>query len=266
VASRWRAQGDRVFATTRRPGRAAELARRGLQPVIADVLGPETLRSLPPADAVLYCVGLGRSAGVPMRTVYVDGLAHVLAALQGPGRFVYVSSTGVYGQTAGEEVDETAATEPADESGRVVLEAERLLRGRRPDAVVLRFAGISGPGRLMRAQSLRAGEPLAGDPDKWLNLIHVEDGVAAVAAAANAATPGAVYNVSDDCPVRRREFFTRLAEVLGAPAPRFLPPDPGAPSPPHERANRRIVNRRLREELGLRLQFPSYAEGLAASV
>ncbi len=86
-----------------------------------------------------------------MRNVYVDGLENVLNALDAAdqGHFVYVSSTGVYGQSRGEEVDETAATNPAGESGRIVLDAENLIRERRPDAVILRFAGIYGPDRLI---------------------------------------------------------------------------------------------------------------------
>src|SRR5438552_2269194 len=113
------------------------------------------------------------TVGRAMREVHVDGLRHVLDTLPVPGRFVYVSSTGVYGQTDGSWVDESSPTEPAEEAGRVVLEAERLLRERLPAAVVLRFAGIYGPDRLLRGQAVRNGEPLVGDPEKWLNLIHV---------------------------------------------------------------------------------------------
>ena len=265
VAERWRAEGHRVFATTRRPERAAELRAAGLEPVVCDVLAPDSLRALPDAGAVVYCVGLDRSAGAPMRTVYVDGLANVLTELarpdrRGPPRFVYVSSTVVYGQADGSEVDETAATEPAEESGQVVLAAERLLRERLPSAVVLRFAGIYGPGRLIRAQALQRGEPIPGDADKWLNLIHVADGAAAAVAAAEHGRPGAVYNVCDDRPVRRHDFYALLARLLGASPPRFA-----APLLP-EGANRRVVNHRLREELGVALRYPSYEQGLPASL
>jgi nucleoside-diphosphate-sugar epimerase len=169
----------------------------------------------------------------------------------------------VYGQTGGEEVDEEAAAEPLEESGHIIQEAEQALRQDRPDAVVLRFAGIYGPGRLIRAAAIRAGEPLAVDPDRWLNLIHVEDGARAVVAAEAKGKPGAVYNVSDDRPARRREFYTLLAEMLGAPAPRFVPPP--EPAPAHDRTNRRIVNARMRRELGVELRYPSFAEGLPAS-
>jgi len=269
VAARWRAAGLRVFAATRSRSHADEFQRSGLEPVPCDVLDPSSLCALPEAPDVAYCVGLDRTAGVDMRTVYVDGLANVLTALAGRrnatadgGRFVYVSSTGVYAQSDGREVDESAATEPVAESGRVVLEAERLLHQRRPDAMILRFAGIYGPGRLIREKTVRAGEPLSGDPDQWLNLIHVEDGAAAVLAALERGRPGGVYNVCDDRPVRRRDFYTRMAEVLGAPPPRFAPPAGGSDA---DRVNRRTVNRRMREELAVVLRYPSYEEGLAAS-
>jgi nucleoside-diphosphate-sugar epimerase len=266
VAARWRQQGDRVFATTRRPAQAEEFRARGWEPIVCDVLDPASLRGLPAAATVLHCVGLDRSSGQSMREVYVTGLANVLAALPPPDRFLYVSSTSVYGQVQGEEVDEAAATEPEEEAGQIVLQAERLLRERLPGAVVLRFAGIYGPGRLLRQKAIAAGEPLPADPERWLNLIQVDDGAAAVLAAAERGQAGAVYNVCDDRPVRRREFYALLARLLGAPPPRFAAPPPGAPLPPHERANRRISNRRMHEALQVRLRYPTFEEGLRAAL
>src|SRR5262249_10131202 len=157
-----------VFVTTRKPERFAELSREGFRPVLFDALAPT---ELPRVDGVLYSVGFDRTAGATMRRVHVEGLAGVLAALPGRPRLRHGSSTGGYGQSDGSEADETADTNPADESGQVLLEAERLLRDTWPDAVVLRFAGIYGPGRLIRAASLLAGEPIAADPSTWLNLI-----------------------------------------------------------------------------------------------
>ena len=257
VAAQWRNAGHRVFVTTRSPQRAEELRLLGLEPIVCDVLRPESLRALPSSVAtIVHCVGFDRTAGVPMRTVYVDGLRNVLSALAGwAGRLVYVSSTGVYAQTDGEEVDEAAATQPTEDSGRVILEAERLLRERRP-AVVLRFAGIYGPGRLIRSREILAGAAIVGDADKWLNLIHVEDGAAAVVAAGERGEPGTIYNVCDDRPVRRRDFYTRLAAVLAAPPPRFVA------APRSDPVNRRIVNRRMKAELGVVLRYPSFEAGL----
>src|SRR4051794_12365321 len=155
VADLLRRAGDTILATTRKPERADELRRAGYEPVLLDVLRPAPL---PRVDAVVYAVGMDRSAGVSMRAVYVDGLANVLATLQGMPRFVYVSSTSIYGPISG-EVDERTTPMPTDDAGQVILDAEATLRRHRPDAVVLRFAGIYGPGRLIRAAALRSGEP-----------------------------------------------------------------------------------------------------------
>jgi len=254
VARRWLAAGHQVAALTR--SRADELRAIGIEPVLGDVTDP-ALR-LPAADTVVYAVGLDRSSGKPMREVYVGGLANVLAALPDFRRFIYVSSTSVYGQTGGEWVDESSQTGPAEESGQVVLECERLLRQRRPAAICLRFAGIYGPGRVIRRAAVERGEPLAADPDGWLNLIHVEDGAAAALAAAERGEPGAIYNVADDRPATRREFYAEMAALLGAPAPRF--------TAAVERSNRRVSNRQMRAELGVDLQFPDFRAGLRDAI
>ena len=262
VAAAWLQHGRRVVALTRR--RTAELASQGIEPILGDVLDPASLKNLPDASTILYAVGLDRTAGKSMREVYVEGLRNVLAALPGASRFLYVSSTSVYGQTDGSLLDETAPTEPLEESGKIVLDAERLLRERRPSAVVLRFAGIYGPGRVLRRQALLNGEPLIGDAEKWLNLIHVEDGVRAVLAAEERAVSGETYLIADNTPVRRRDFYTLSAQLLSAPPAWFEPHPPGSPVPPE--SNRRVNNQKARAELGFVPQFPSYAEGLRASV
>jgi nucleoside-diphosphate-sugar epimerase len=258
VAALWVAAGRRVIGVTRR--NAAELQSLGVEPVVADVTDPASLTALPRAATVLYAVGMDRGAGHTMRDVYVGGLGNVLAALPEHGRFIYVSSTGVYGQTDGGWVDEVSPTEPTEEAGKVVLDAERLLRERRPDAIVLRFAGLYGPDRLLRKQPVLKGEPLVGDVDKWLNLVHVEDGADAVIAAETRAAPGATYTIADNAPTPRRAFYGRLAELLHAPPAAFdHRPEPGAP-------NRRVSNRRAKAELGWAPRFPSFRDGLPAAV
>lgn len=258
VAARWLAVGRRVAALTRR--NADRLAALGVEPFAGDVLEPDSLRNLPRASTVLYAVGMDRTAGRPMREVYVEGLRHVLNTLPGCDRFVYVSSTGVYGQTDGGWVTAESRTEPVEDSGKIVLEAEQLLRAKQPEAIILRFAGIYGPDRLLRKQALLAGEPLVGDADKWLNLIHVADGTEALLAAEERGTPGETYLVADDTPVTRRDFYTHLAELLHAPAARFdHKAEPGA-------ANRRISNAATKSRLGWAPRFPSYREGLPSAI
>jgi nucleoside-diphosphate-sugar epimerase len=256
VGALWLARGQRIVALTRRNADALRAA--GIEPVTGDVLDPTSLRQLPHASTVLFAVGMDRDAGRSMREVYVTGLANVLDTLPACTRFIYVSSTSVYGQTDGCWVNEDSATEPTEESGKVVLEAEQLLRARRPDAIILRFAGIYGPGRLLREQAIRKGEPLVGDANKWLNLIHVADGAAAVLETESRATPGETYNIADGTPVTRRDFYTLQAELLGTEAKFQHKPEPGSP-------NRRIDAAKFRA-LGWSPACVSYREGLTAAV
>lgn len=261
VAALWTGQGARVFATTRTASRLPD----GAEPIVCDVLDRESLRHLPHVDTVLYAIGFDRKSGASMRDVYVAGLANVLDHLPAPRRFIYISSSSVYAQTDGSWVDETAATEPTEESGRIVLEAESVLRTKLPSAIILRFSGIYGPGRLLRRQTIEKGEPIVGDADKWLNLIHVADGANVVLAAERHGQPGRTYNICDDHPVRRRDFYTALAQALRAPPPTFVQPPPDQPTPPHEKGHRRISNRRMKEELHATLRYPDYKQGLSAS-
>lgn len=264
VASRWLEQGQHVVALTR--GRSDELRGAGIEPIVGDVLDPASLLRLPRASTLLYAVGLDRSSGKSFRDVCIGGLSNVLDHVPMPERFIYISSTSVYGQSNGEEVDETSSAEPVEENGAIIREAERMLERRAPGAVVLRFAGIYGPGRIIRRAAIEKGEPLIGNADKWLNLIHVEDGARAILAAEQNGKAGETYLVADGQPVQRRDFYTFMAEWLAAPPARFEPLPEGMPSPPHERGNRRISNRRMIEELGVELKFADYRSGLRAAI
>jgi nucleoside-diphosphate-sugar epimerase len=276
VAALWRAAGDQVFATTRHGDEADRFRAEGLEPIVCDVLDLASLAVLPQVDTVVYAIGFDRSSGATMRAVYVDGLANVLDRIPPPSRFIYISSSSVYGQSDGGWVDEDWPTEPKEESGQVVLDAERTLftssvrrRLRTLNVnipITLRFAGIYGPGRLLRRVAIEKGEPIVGDADKWLNLIHVDDGARVILAAEARGTAGRIYNVCDGAPVRRRDFFAELARLLGAPVPQFVAPPTLGELPAHESANRCICNERMIEELQTTVRYPSYVEGLAASV
>jgi len=259
VARCWLESQHPVAALTR--GNTTSLAAQGIHPIVGDVLDRETLRQIPQAATVLYAVGFDRTAGKTMREVYIDGLGNVLDVFPADTRFIYISSTSVYGQSDGSLVDETSPTVPEGEAGKVVLDAETLLRARRPDAIILRFAGIYGPDRLLRRQSqLRSGEPFPGDPDRWLNLIHVDDGASAILAAEVHGAFGAVYNIVDDEPAPRRAFYSLLAELMGAPPPHY-------DNRPEPRANnRRVSNTKAKSALGWLPNYPSYREGLPAAI
>jgi nucleoside-diphosphate-sugar epimerase len=202
-----------VIAVTRSAGRSAEFRQAGLTPFVADIQHPETLADLPEADRVLWSIGFDRTPGQSQEQVFVEGLRNVLARMQDRcRRFLYVSSTSVYGQNDGSWVDESSPCEPAQPGGVNCLAGERLVADAPGENVIFRLAGIYGPGRLLsRVADLQAGMPLPGDPEAWLNLIHVDDAANAVVhIAAHPAASGAVL-VADDRPVERGEYYTRLA-------------------------------------------------------
>jgi nucleoside-diphosphate-sugar epimerase len=128
------------------------------------------------------------------------------------------------------------------------------------------MAGIYGPGRVPLQGRLRAGEPIAAPHGGWLNLIHADDAAAVVLAAEQRDLAGfpLVINVADGVPVPRGDYYREIARQLGAPEPRFAPPDPGAPKADRAAVSRRISVRRLQHVLGIDLRYPSYREGLAA--
>ena len=268
VAARLIERGERVFGTTRSKERARGLESIGIEPVIADVHDPGSLASLPAADRVLHAVGFDRAAGHPLRAVYVDGLRNVLDRLA--GRLVTIGSTGVFGQKDGAWVDEASPTEPVQESGRVALDAERLARrwgGERGlPVVVLRCSGLYGPGRVVGRASLERGEPIAGDPSRFLNLIHIDDAAEAAIAALDRGQAGAVYLASDNRPVARREYYSLAARLLNAPDPEFTRPEPGSTEALRDDTNKRVRNRLLREDLGVSLRFPDIGTGLPAAI
>jgi nucleoside-diphosphate-sugar epimerase len=265
VAELWLADGHAVAAISRSATRAAALRERGIDCRVADVLRPDTLRSLPAAQTVLYAVGWDRAAGVSIGELYVRGLQNLLTCLPaGTSRFIYISSTGVFGQADGGWVDEQSECRPTRAGGVACLEAETALR-RHPlgqQAIVLRMAGIYGPGRIPRLRDLQQGRPIAAPSQGFLNLIHVQDAARIVVAAERHVRPPGLLCVSDGHPVVRGEYYRELARLAGTAEPRFTTPPADAPATERSGSSKRVSNRLLLQQVPIRLQYPSYREGL----
>lgn len=270
VAQRWLDAGQPVAVVTRCPARSAELMQHGIRAFVADILQPATLRNLPAADTVLFSVGFDKTADQSIGAVYGNGIRNVLTALPpGVTRFIYISTTGVYGSAGGGWVDEQTPPDPQRDGGRASLAAERALAahpfGAR--AVVLRMGGLYGPGRVPFIDKLRAGEPIPAPANGYLNLIHVDDAAATVVAAERCALPGNgphVFCVTDGHAVERREYYAEVARLLGAPPPQFVEPDADSPRAARAASNRRVRNERMLAELPVTLTYSDYRMGLAA--
>ncbi len=270
VAKIWQAASEEVCVVTRSVDRAAQLRDEGFQAVVADVANADTLKNLPPAETVLFAVGFDRSADNTIHEVYADGVKNVLAALPASvERFIYISTTGVYGPAGGDWVDETTPPNPQREGGKASLAAElHLGEGHlRNNSIILRPGGIYGPDRIPYLAKLRAGEPIAAPSDGWLNLIHVDDG-AKIVLAAEAWAKGQTarqhtFCVCDGQPVVRGDYYREVARRLGAEPPRFVAPEPASPAAARAAASRRISNAKLQQELKYEFAYPSYREGLA---
>lgn len=264
IAKRWLDLGYEVWATTRTADRAKELGDLGLKPIELDIAGGIEEQRLPVVNRVLFAVGFDRSGPHSQRQVYVEGLRNVLNGLPTtPEQFIYISSTGVYGQTNGEWVDESSATEPAREGGKCCLAAESVVQShhRGQHSVVLRLAGIYGPNRVPFLAKLRAGEALEVVTEGYLNLIHVDDAADVALSCPIEIESPQVFNVSDGHPVLRRVYYDAIGEHLGVPV-RYAEPDPDSARNRRAMGSKRVANRRMLEQLDVHLRFPDYRAGL----
>ncbi|MEY3460323.1 MAG: hypothetical protein RL215_3480 [Planctomycetota bacterium] len=263
----WRNCGAAVAAVTRSAERANLLAKEGLQPLVLDLGCQAGWPDLPRTELVVWCVGYDRSGGYSREAVWLDGLQRFLKQLpetENPRRILLTSSTSVYGDCGGGDVDEQTPPRPEQEGGRACLAAEGVLEdfaGSTGTAcVVLRLAGIYGPGRLLRRlEDLRAQVPIAADPDSWLNLVHVDDIVRSLDFCARHPNPPPVMNVAAEATATRRGYYQTLAELAGTPGPVFGMSD-------SSRGVARGGNRRItsicRKPLGLTFAYENCRAGL----
>lgn len=264
-------QGASVVAVTRNPATADTLRGLCAAVCIADLSNENWHERLEgDFDLVVNCVGAGGGGLEGYRRSYLDGMRSILrwCSERTTGALVYTSSTSVYAQGGGVRVDESYPARGRNPRAAVLVEAEESLMA--SDAairrrVVLRLAGIYGPGRHLLLDQLRAGaEAIAGSAEQHLNLIHRDDVVRAIVAVAT--EPGlperAIFNVSDGGDSSRGEIVAWLCERLGRHAPVFegdSPPSARGPVP-----DRVISSTLLRERTGWRPEYPSFRDGYSA--
>lgn len=266
------AGGMRPVGLVRRQGVADALGRAGIAPVVSDLDQPIDEPAAAAAEGLVFYL-------VPPAPEAHDDdprLRHFLAACEQavPRRLVYVGTSGVYGDCGGAWVDEDRPPAPATDRARRRLAAERLATAwcaeHGTELVILRVAGIYGPGRLP-LDRLDTMTVVCPEEAPWSNRIHVDDLVTVLRAAASRRRPGPVYNVADGHPTSMTDFLYRVADAAGRPRP---PCVPLAEAPDHlspgmlacVRESRRLDIGRMRRELGVTLHFPTLDEGLADAI
>jgi nucleoside-diphosphate-sugar epimerase len=260
------AAGAQVFALKRNP---SDLPPE-LHPLAADLTRPETLTSLPEVDQVVYSVAADTSSDEAYQQAYVVGLSNLVQSLsvqRAPlERVLFVSSTAVYAQTDGSWVDESSLAEPDGFSGIRTLQAEALLQHAGFRHVVLRSAGIYGPGRTRLLDQVQSGKA-SYDPQQpeYGNRIHVDDLARAIVHLLQLSTAASLYNAVDHEPAPRQQVLQWLATSLGAPAPRAVASAAAAEpsSARRARATDKRVSGSLLRESGFQFVYPSYREGYA---
>jgi len=266
-------QGHTVFGVRRSAGAESKLSACGIQPLVADISQPADLARLPgPFDWVVNCVSSTKGGVDEYRQVYLNGTRNVIDWLSAtpPKKFVYTSSTSVYGQADGSVVKESSPTDPASETSRVLVETEKLLLAataeHRFPAVILRVAGIYGPDRgHLFQQYLKNEARIAGQGERLINMIHRDDLVGALIAALKNGRPGEIYNAVDDEPVAQIHFFRWLSETLG----KWMPPyATGEEAADRKRGltNKKVSNRRLKMELGCQFKYPTFRQGYTEEI
>lgn len=252
--------GHRVWGLRRRPaGLPGDIT-----PLAADLADPASLRNLPDGvDRVVYTAAAGGYDDGAYRRAYVDGVYNLLDALvaagRPPERFVFASSTSVYGQSGGEWVDETSQTEPTGFAGRRMLEGEQAARSGPCAAVAVRFGGIYGPGRLRLLRRVVDGGECVDAPPVYTNRIHRDDCAGVLAHLAFLEQPEPVYLAVDDEPAPECEVMDWLAARLGVAAPGRRGQGGALPA----RGNKRCRNARLRAS-GYAFRYPGYRAGYGA--
>ena len=262
----------RIYGLTHHRERAPILRAQGVVPIMGDLDNPASLDGLAGiAHEVLH------TAPPPPRGTRDSRTAHLIAALAKgkslPQQLIYISTSGVYGDCAGELIDETRVLRPQTGRAQRRVDAEHQLRdwGKRSRVRVsiLRAPGIYSEQRLP-LERLQAGTPaLCADEDGYSNHVHAEDLARMAVAALRFGHAGRMYNASDDSMLKMGDYFDLVADRCGLPRPPRLSRAEASLRIPSTRwsfmsESRRLSNRRIKDELRFKLRYPTVRDGIAA--
>lgn len=260
----------RVFAVTSTPARHAALRAAGAIPITADLDRPHTLARLGRlATSILHLAPPQPEGTTDRRT------RNLAAILPDGASLVYVSTTGVYGDCAGQWLDESHPVRPANARAMRRVDAETALRAwaRRSSSrlAIVRVPGIYAANRLP-VERLRKGTPaLRPEDDVFTNHIHADDLAAIIVRALFHGAPNRVYHAVDDSDMKMAEYFDAVADAMRLERPPRVAREVlrAAVSPmmlSFMSESRRLRNARIKVELGMRLAYPTVRDALEKMV
>jgi nucleoside-diphosphate-sugar epimerase len=261
LARRLIAQGWQCVGTSRTPEGCARIKAEGIAPLRFP--GSDVSTALATATHLLISTAPGANGDPVLAEIGTD-IAQLTPNLEWVG---YLSTTGVYGDHAGGWVDETTPLTPATPRGEARVKAEAAWRAQRLPLHIFRLAGIYGPGRAP-FDRLRAGTARRIiKPGQVFSRIHVDDITQALLASIARPAPGAIYNICDDEPAPPQDVLTYAAKLLDLPPPpeeAFATADMSAMARSFYAESKRVRNDRMKADLGVKLLYPTYRDGLKA--
>lgn len=230
-----------------------KVLQAGLQVICADVSLASSWKKVSREwDAIVYCASSSRQGAAAYRAIHQDGINFALKCKT--KHFIYTSSTSVYGQTDGSEVNEQSPTNPLSETSEILLGAEKRILD--AGGTVARLAGIYGPQRGYLFQKIATHKKIE-EHERWINQIHRGDAVGAILFFLEKNKKG-LFNVCDDEPVLLSEFCKWICELLKKPLVQIVPPKEN--SRKRGVTNKKVSNVKLRSH-GWELIFPTFREG-----
>ncbi|MBX3506553.1 MAG: SDR family oxidoreductase [Parvibaculum sp.] len=266
-AARFRALGGRVAGTCRTAEKASRLREAGIEPFIFGDGAPleDAGTALAGTTHLLISAPPGER-GDPVLAAHGMELRDIACRIEWAG---YLSTTGVYGDRQGGWVDENTAIDPAvsrsDRRARAEADWLALAAETGLPLHIFRLAGIYGPGRNQLQSILDGTAKRIVKQGQIFSRIHVEDIANVLEASIARPNPGSIYNVCDDEPAPAPDVVAYAAELLGRAPPPEIPFEQAELSPMGRSfymSSRRVSNRRIHEELGVKLSYPTYREGL----
>ena len=256
----------RVFAVTSQPARIAQLRAAGAVPVVANLDMPQTLHRLTGlANTIVHLAPPQSEGKLDRRT------RNLTTILPRHGKLVYVSTTGVYGDCGGAVFDETRPTAPVNARAARRVDAEQTLRRwarhAQGQVAILRVPGIYAADRLP-VERLKQGTPALIDADDvYTNHIHADDLAQIIRLALFRALPMRVYHTVDDSDLKMAAYFDLVADAFGLPhPPRVARVELAKQVSPMLMSfmseSRRLLNHRIKDELGVRLIYPTVSHTL----